>query len=113
MRILGLIRRGGRVRTPRLCPIRQKLFNATVKEIQPWRRFGHHGRIWRGSSKPRPVTGDSTSLCPPRRCRALRSANRRSGLTWRRFAPGVFVAAILVYFFGTDFLRVISYTAFG
>ncbi len=34
-------------------------------------------------------------------------------LTWRRFAPGVFIAAILVYFLVTDSLRVISYTAFG
>lgn len=34
-------------------------------------------------------------------------------LTWRRFAPGVFVAAILVYFLVTDSLRVITYTAFG
>ncbi len=34
-------------------------------------------------------------------------------LTWKRFAPGVFVAGILVYFLVTDLLRVISYTAFG
>ncbi len=34
MRILGSIRGGGRVRTPRMCPICQKLFNATVKEVQ-------------------------------------------------------------------------------
>ncbi len=34
-------------------------------------------------------------------------------LTWRRFAPGVFIAGILVYFLVTDILRAISYTAFG
>ncbi|MBI4591624.1 MAG: sulfite exporter TauE/SafE family protein, partial [Candidatus Rokubacteria bacterium] len=34
-------------------------------------------------------------------------------LTWKQFAPRLFVAAMLVYFLAADLLRVISYTAFG
>ena len=34
-------------------------------------------------------------------------------LTWKRFAPAAFIAAILVYFLGTDLLRAGAYAAFG
>jgi hypothetical protein len=34
-------------------------------------------------------------------------------LTWRRMAPGLFVAAILVYFLSTDAIRVVIYALFG
>jgi len=34
-------------------------------------------------------------------------------LTWKRFAPAAFIAAMLVYFLGTDLLRAGSYAAFG
>jgi hypothetical protein len=34
-------------------------------------------------------------------------------LTWRRLAPGAFVASILVYFLTSDALRVLNYAGFG
>lgn len=34
-------------------------------------------------------------------------------LTWKRFAPAAFVAAMLVYILGTDLLRAGAYAAFG
>ncbi|MGH7278188.1 MAG: hypothetical protein ACREJG_05820, partial [Candidatus Rokuibacteriota bacterium] len=34
-------------------------------------------------------------------------------LTWRRFPPGVFVTAMLVYFLATDVMRVVVYGVLG